>query len=159
METDANNLKAQIHIARTQLEMEEEAYRALLKRVTGKASASARDLTLRQLIDVRDEMKRLGFVVRSKKHPKPKAGNDKQALVDKVGALLAEAGRPWDYLTAKTEKCRTKDSPRPMSLLERITGKTDLGREIGKERIEFCSATDLRKIVAALEYDRRRRAA
>ena len=150
------NLKAQIHIGKAQLSMDDEVYRALLERVTGKKSTLA--MSLRELISVRDELKKLGFKVVSSKHTAPKVAADKADLVGKIGALLADAGLPWSYLTAKTEKSRTKASDRPMSMLERITGKGDDGRTVGKERIEFCSVTDLRKIVAALTYQAQRRA-
>lgn len=57
------NATAIINIARQQLGMEEEAYRALLVRVTGEHSL--RRMNGRQLIAVLDELKRLGFRVKA----------------------------------------------------------------------------------------------
>lgn len=57
------NATAIINIARQQLSMEEDAYRALLLRVTGETSL--RRMNDRQLIAVLDELKRLGFRVKS----------------------------------------------------------------------------------------------
>lgn len=57
------NAQAIINIARQQLGMEEEAYRALLVRVTGERSL--RQMNSHQLIAVLDELKRLGFRVKA----------------------------------------------------------------------------------------------
>jgi phage gp16-like protein len=57
------NANAIINIARTQLGLEEDDYRALLLRVTG--AASLRAMSERQKIAVLDELKRLGFRVKS----------------------------------------------------------------------------------------------
>lgn len=58
------NHTAIINIAKAQLGMVEDDYRALLVRVTGKDSL--RTMTEKQLIAVLDEMKRLGFKVKFK---------------------------------------------------------------------------------------------
>ncbi|HRM75970.1 MAG TPA: DUF1018 domain-containing protein, partial [Paracoccus sp. (in: a-proteobacteria)] len=50
-----------INIAKTQLGMDEDDYRAMLNRVTGLASLRA--MSERQLLDVIDELKRMGFRV------------------------------------------------------------------------------------------------
>lgn len=55
------NATAIINIARQQLGIDDEAYRALLVRVTG--VSSLRGMTGRQHVAVLDEMKRLGFKV------------------------------------------------------------------------------------------------
>jgi phage gp16-like protein len=57
------NSLAIINIAKVQLDMDEDAYRAMLVRVTGVASLRA--MSERQRIAVLDEMKRLGFRVKS----------------------------------------------------------------------------------------------
>jgi phage gp16-like protein len=57
------NSTAIINIAKAQLAMAEDDYRAMLSRVTGLASLRA--MTERQKIAVLDEMKRLGFRVKS----------------------------------------------------------------------------------------------
>lgn len=55
------NTNAIINIAKGQLALEEDDYRALLVRVTG--IASLRAMSERQKLDVLDELKRLGFRV------------------------------------------------------------------------------------------------
>ncbi|GLS86662.1 hypothetical protein GCM10010873_16360 [Cypionkella aquatica] len=57
------NTTAIINIAKGQLQMVEDDYRAMLARVTGKVSL--RVMTERQKLDVLDELKRLGFRVKS----------------------------------------------------------------------------------------------
>lgn len=162
--TQRTGLLAQIHIAQgflgKSLGLENDDFAKIKQDKTGKASAAK--MTLDELTALRNHYETLGWqrTASVKKHgKKPTVGSDKKALVDKIEALLTDAGRPWKYLTAKTEKLSVKDEVRPMSLLERITGKADDGRRgIGKERLEFCDAKELRKIVAALEYDAKRRA-
>ncbi len=63
------NTMAVINIAKSQLGLDEETYRALLERVTG--VASLRSMTDRQRLLVVDELKRLGFKmqVKGKKLP------------------------------------------------------------------------------------------
>lgn len=58
------NAKAIINIARQDLALDEDDYRALLKRVTGQDSL--RSMTAPQLQEVVDEMKRLGFRVKAR---------------------------------------------------------------------------------------------
>ncbi|MCA1492722.1 regulatory protein GemA [Ensifer sp. NBAIM29] len=63
------NTHAVINIAKKDLRLDEEAYRAILVRITGLASVKA--MSERQRLAVVEEMKRLGFRVRrgSKKLP------------------------------------------------------------------------------------------
>ena len=63
------NTTAIINIAKAELGLDEDDYRALLVRVTG--AASLRAMTEKQRIAVVDEMKRLGFKVRASKKAKP----------------------------------------------------------------------------------------
>lgn len=63
------NSTAIINIAKAQLAMAEDDYRAMLTRVTGLSSLRA--MSDRQKIDVLDEMKRLGFRVKSGGHKLP----------------------------------------------------------------------------------------
>lgn len=58
------NHAAIINIAKGQLGLHEDDYRALLVRVTGQSSL--RQMSDRQKIDVVDEMKRLGFRIRAR---------------------------------------------------------------------------------------------
>ncbi len=66
---------------------------------------------------------------------KPIVPEDRRPLIDKMEALLADAARPWNYARAMAK------------------------RMCGVDQLEWCTAEQLRKIVAALSYDQRRRAA
>lgn len=63
------NFTAIINIAKSQLDMAEDDYRAMLVRVTG--TNSLRKMNGRQKIDVLDELKRLGFRMKSGEHKLP----------------------------------------------------------------------------------------
>lgn len=95
-------LMAQIHIAKNQLGMEEENYRATLQRITGKDSCS--EMKTSELVDVVQEMKRLGFKPKStersqKKHgKKPSVTQSKEALISKIEAMIADLNLSWDYV-------------------------------------------------------------
>lgn len=121
-----------IHIAKRDLALTEDAYRALLERVTGLRSSA--DLDAKQLRAVIDEFYRLGW--RPKTHRNPgKVPPSKAALVAKIKALLTDAGRPWAYADEVASRvCKVST-------------------------VRFCDEHQLRKIVAALMIDQRRRQA
>ena len=128
---------AKIHVAKQQMKLDEDTYRALLARITGKDSAA--DLTAPERNAVLNEFYRLGWSAKSHRIPDRKAAArpavdwDKGKLISKIGALLADAGRPWAY----ADGCA-----RNMFALTSI---------------RFCTTQQLRKIVAALVDDQRRR--
>lgn len=142
--TRARDLKL-IHAAVRQMAWDENTYRAILERVTGKTSAA--DLTARQRQAVLDDFARLGWKPKKAKsrrdpHPSPApeelpltgAGWGKDRLLAKIGALLTEAGRGWAYADGCAKKM------------------------FGLDALRFCTADQLRRIVAALSYDQQRRA-
>ncbi|MER2558846.1 MAG: regulatory protein GemA [Candidatus Competibacter denitrificans] len=122
-----------IHIAKKQMAWDENTYRAILERITGKASAA--ELNAQQRNAVIDEFVRLGWKIKShKSHRKPGAvPEDRQRLVWKIGAYLADAGRVWAYADGIARRVCKVDS------------------------VRFCTPEQLHKIVAALEYDQKRR--
>lgn len=95
-------LMAQIHIAKKQLGLDDESYRAILQRVA--RQESCKDMTTTQLVDVIKEMKRLGFQVKSsarsqQKHgKKPSVTQSKEALMSKIEAMIADLELSWDYV-------------------------------------------------------------
>ncbi len=121
-----------IHVAKRDLDLTEEHYRAMLARVTGLRSAA--DLDAKQRRAVIDEFYRLGW--RPKTHRSPgKVPASKAALVAKIKALLTDAGRPWAYADSVANRvCKVSS-------------------------VRFCDENQLRKIVAALMIDQRRRQA
>jgi hypothetical protein len=74
---------AKVHVAKKQLAMEEDSYRALLRRVTGKDSSA--DLSLGQLESVIKEFERLGFTGTAR--PAGKGGMPSDAQAKKIRAL------------------------------------------------------------------------
>lgn len=120
-----------IHVAKRQMALDDHTYRCLLERVTGLTSAA--DLDARQRRAVIDEFYRLGW--KAKSHRKPgKVAESKQALVSKIEALLADAGRAWAYADGIAQRvCKVSS-------------------------VRFCDANQLRKVISALMYDQKRRA-
>lgn len=128
---------AAIHVAKKQLGLDDDTYRAMLWTLERVSSAADLDHAGRQR--VLEHLRSRGFArspsapARSTDHGrKPHVAPDRQPLIDKLEALLAGAGRPWNYVRAIAE--------RRMKL-----------------QLEWCSADQLRRLVAMLEYDKARR--
>lgn len=133
MSLSRNDL-AKIHIAKKELAMDDDVYRMVLLRVTGKDSASK--LNPKQAADLLEEFKSLGWKPkRSNKagRAKPRPARWRRDMMDKVEALLADAGRPWKYADATAK------------------------RMFGIERVEWLDDVQLHKLIAALVYDAKRR--
>lgn len=97
-------LIAKIHIAKQQLGMDEESYRALLMRHGGN---SCTQLNMSQLESVLSELKQKGFQPQSPKkqgRSRPKAARSRALTLKKIEALLAEASRPWGYADATAQR-------------------------------------------------------
>ena len=146
-EKDRAAMLAKIHLAKKQLTMDDDTYRAMLKNVIGTDSCKTANVI--QLQNVIDYLVKNGAVLTNRKsygrrphNISSKSPQSTAELLQKIEALLADAGRSWDYLTAKSRY--------PTSFLERITGK---------QALEFCDSKELQKIIAALSYDQKRRAA
>ncbi|MFZ6687528.1 gp16 family protein [Undibacterium sp. SXout11W] len=123
---------AQIHIAKVQLALADDAYRAILVQVTGKTSS--KDLTWQGRKALLDHFKKIGFKVKAKAsgRPAPIVAKDRQALIGKIEAQLAEAGKPWIYADAMAKRiCKI-------------------------DRIDWCEPEYLTKIIAALSYNAKR---
>ncbi|GAA0311577.1 regulatory protein GemA [Rhodovulum strictum] len=84
------NANAIINIARAELGLEEDDYRALLVRVTGQSSLRA--MTERQKRDVIDALKTLGFKVRPGKRAKTRPASSKP-YIRMIHALWASCHR------------------------------------------------------------------
>jgi phage gp16-like protein len=128
---------ATIHVAKKELQLDEDAYRDLMLTVTGKTSSAQLDWQGRKKL--LDHFKKLGFRVKGSKNdrPAPKVGGDRQAQMGKIGALLADAGRPWAYADGVAKRL--------------FASSTKV------ERIEFCDGAHLAKVIAAMSIDATRR--
>lgn len=91
---------SKIHIARSQLDMDDDCYRALLRRVAG--VESSKDLNTRQVARLMAELEWLGFKPKPSTKSKGKPQNAQQLgpRLDKVEAQLADMGLPWAYADA-----------------------------------------------------------
>ncbi len=121
-----------INVGRGQLKWDEDLYRQTLSRFGGKADADGRvslkSLSVSQMQQLLEHMRKAGF-----KNQVPKAPRNlkvrSRAELTKIEALLADAGRPWEY------------------------GKALAQRMYKKSALEFCSPGELAGIVAALDKD------
>ena len=123
---------AKIHIAKKQLAMEDETYRAMLQEVAGVDSAA--DLDMRGLGKVLDHLTERGakFYRRGRQSKISSAPREKRRLLWKIYQLLGD--RPQKYAVAI------------------------LRNQGGPDALEWATPTQLHKVVAALEYDRMRKA-
>lgn len=129
-----------------ELGMADEAYRIMLRRVSlkavGRAIDSCADMPLKGLYAVLDEMRRMGGEnVPAPAYPgKPtKWRNGCGDLVGKIEAQLTDMKLPWQYARA---------------ILKRTSAQ---GQAVGTDRIEWATAKQLGKVVAALDYEQEKR--
>lgn len=119
---------AKIHIAAKRLGMDEDAYRDMLWAVARVRSAADLDEAGRRR--VLDHLKACGFKAKRKSRPRP--SQDREALVGKMRALLHGMNLPDEYADGMSKKM------------------------FHVERYEWCNPDQLHRLVAALEYHRRR---
>ena len=130
---------AAIHVGKKALGLDDETYRAMLWTVARVRSSA--DLDHAGRAAVLEHMRARGFAKpagRPQPAPadhgrKPLVTRDKQALVDKLEALLADGAKPWAYAAAMAKRMYRVD------------------------QLEWATPEQLRGLVAALEYSRRRR--
>lgn len=128
---------AQIHIAKKQLGLDDDTYRAMLWGVARVRSAA--DLDHAGRAKVLAHLKACGF--KSKPPTKPTPGRPRNMdhptrgpMLGKVEALLLDAGRSWAYAHGMAKQMFKVDA------------------------LDFCHEGQLHALVAALEVDKRRRA-
>lgn len=92
----SKNLLKVIHTGKKILGWTDEVYRDVLARETGKRSA--RDCSDAELERMIRYMRAQGFAPLAKHGKKPNVAAGRKAMVSKIEAILAEAGRPWSYL-------------------------------------------------------------
>lgn len=90
------NLIKVIHTGKKALGWDDETYRAVLTRETGKRSA--RDCSDAELERMIRYMRAQGVAPLARHGKKPNVAAGRKAMVSKIEAILAEAGRPWSYL-------------------------------------------------------------
>ncbi|OON62304.1 GemA protein [Massilia sp. KIM] len=95
---------AKIHIAKKELGLDDETYRAMLQQHGG--VTSSKDLTPLGAARVLQHLEKSGFKPKVKasygKRPNPPAR--RAALIRKIEAQLTHAGRPWSYADAMAQR-------------------------------------------------------
>lgn len=124
-----NQRIAAIHMGKKQLGLDDDTYRDMLEQVTGKCST--KDMTDDDLVKVIQHLDQLGFSKREFGN-KPKVKLSKDALIGKIEAHLAENKLHWNYAKGIAKQM------------------------FQKEALEFCTENQLWRIVAALEYKKKR---
>jgi len=133
---------AKIHIAKVQLGMDDGAYRDMLWTLGRVRSSADLDYAGRQR--VLEHMKKCGFQPKPPKTERPKdpawgwvnnAAQDRQPTLRKIAVMLKDRDCEKTYADGIAK------------------------RMFGIDLVEFCAPDQLRRIVAALEYDARRRQA
>lgn len=127
----ARSTLAKIHIAKQQLGLDDETYRVMLRSVGG--VESAKDLTPTSAARVLAHLERSGFKPKGNVGRRPRVAGGRAAQLAKIEALLADAGRPWDYVNGMVKRICKVDA------------------------IEFCDGEKLGKLIAALQLDAKRR--
>jgi Mu-like prophage protein gp16 len=134
--TDRRNAElAKIHIAQKQLALDDATYRAMLWSIAGIRSAKELDGNGRK--KVLEHLKACGFKGRQRTvgtYPGRPHNIETNPQLQKVEALLADAGRPWKYADSMTQ------------------------RMFNVDRVAFCNPDQLQRLIAALTYDQQRRA-
>lgn len=128
---------AHIHVGAKHLRLDRDAYVALIRRVSaeqGHEVSSSGDLDDAGRRAVITEMARLGFRAARTWADRPR-DCDRVPMLGKIEALLADAGREWAYAHAVAK------------------------RMFGSQRVEWLNPDQLRRVIAALEIDARRRRA
>jgi len=90
-------MMAKIHIAKKDLHLDDNTYRDVLWRVTGKRSC--KDMTIAQLQDVVKDMEKSGFKPKAapKHGKKPSVVGKREPLMGKIHAMLTDMGLHWNY--------------------------------------------------------------
>lgn len=123
---------AKIHIAKKELGLDDDTYRAVLKQIAG--VESSKDLTAQGRAQVLEHFKKAGFKGQhpGKPHNLP-SGSSRSARLGKIEALLADGKKPWAYAAGMAKHMYQKD------------------------RLEFCSDDELTGIITALIKDQKKR--
>jgi phage gp16-like protein len=134
-EARRNQALAKIHMGKKQLGMDEETYRAMLLTIGG--VKSSKDLTHEGLNKVIAHLEKSGakFTKPDKYGRKPRnmgSASDRSAKLSKIEALLAEAGRAWEYAHGLAKRMYKIDA------------------------LEFCDHDQLTGIITALVKDAHR---
>lgn len=125
-----NSELAKIHIAKKELDLDDDTYREILRAVGG--VESSKDLSPLGRAKVLEYLKTKGFTGKKAAYPGRPNTTDGRPQLKKIEALLAEAKRPWSYAVAIAEQM------------------------FKKKRLEWCDSNELSGVIAALIKDAER---
>ncbi|MBK5072553.1 regulatory protein GemA [Budviciaceae bacterium CWB-B4] len=92
-----NRLISAVKAGQAVLGWDDATYRSVIARVTGGKTSSTK-CTLEELESIKEYMHQQGFPRKTKKHGRrPNVAMTRKAVLDKIEALLTDAGRPWQY--------------------------------------------------------------
>uniref|UniRef100_UPI00163DC806 regulatory protein GemA n=1 Tax=Telmatospirillum sp. J64-1 TaxID=2502183 RepID=UPI00163DC806 len=120
---------AKVHIARKELALDEETYRAILKRITGQDSAKG--LRDHQLDQILKEFKRLGWKPAKAALPAPAARDPQSQMIRGLWIELGKAGQ----LVDRSEKAL----------------RAWIENQVGKSDLRFCDAREKRRLIEQLK--------
>lgn len=108
-EEKRKGLIAKIKVAQKELALDDDNYRAILKRITGKLSC--KQMNLLELQKIMAEMERLGFKPTKKSiGRKPLHLTDVSELMNKIAVLLKEIDKTWEYANGIAKRMFQKDN-------------------------------------------------
>lgn len=143
----AQRLKAQIHIAKKDLALDDDTYRLMLREVTGKDSTAK--MTERQLINVVNALKAKGWKPRANNEARRKVSppsrhkkDHQKSMADKIRALWIEMGNEG-FLEDPSERA-----------LGRFCH-----RMVGKHSPDWLNAYEATQVIESLKKWRQRREA
>ena len=126
---------SKIHIAKKQLDLDDDVYRDLLAQATGKRSC--KDMMDNELAAVLNLLQQNGFGADAgaKGYQRtPLHFAEHGAMMRKIGALLTQMGKSWAYAHGIARKMFNVDT------------------------VQRCDAEQMRKVLAALNYQAKREA-
>lgn len=134
----ANGIKQKLirvlHTGKSYLNWDDDTYRAVLARITGGKTSSTK-CTVQELENVLAHMHSNGFPRQNPKHGRrPHVARNRADVLAKIEALLADAGRPWQYAESMARHMFT-----------------------GRQAIEWLTCDELFKLMQALIIDQNRR--
>lgn len=133
--SNRQKMLSKIHIGKKQLGLDDDVYRDVLAQATGKRSC--KDMDDGELAAVLNLLQQKGFGadVGAKAYQRtPLHFAEQGAMMRKIGALLAQIGKSWAYAHGIARKM------------------------FGVETVQRCDAEQMRKVLAALNYQARREA-
>ena len=147
---------AQIHIARKELALDEETYRQMIATVTG-GKRSCAHCNVAELHKIVQHLKNRGFKAKPRKrvaqHPGTPHNLDREPMLQKIEALLAELKASWSYADAIAKRQYKIERVAWLRTVEQYTGViAALDVEMEKRRLLRALELTLEKQGLTLDF-------